>query len=348
MFSLDQYRAVREAAGVVDRSGRGKIALSGADRAEYLQGLLTNDITALGAGTGCYAAYLTPQGRMIADLRVLHLGATLLLDVHPSVKDALLERFEQLIFTEDVQVADWTEAWALYGVHGPRAAATVAAALASSESTRESAPTAEQLAAYAEHQNGRWRFHGATVIVARSNDFGETGFDLYAEAGCAGSLHETLKARGAVDVSPETANVLRVETGRPEFRVDMDEETIPLEAGIEDRAVSFTKGCYVGQEVIIRILHRGHGRVARKLVGLTIDTNRTDRPSAPRAGAAVYGAEKEVGRVTSAVFSQALGKPIALGYVQRDFVAPGSAVQVEDGSGRSSAIVTALPFVKPG
>ena len=132
--------------------------------------------------------------------------------------------------------------------------------------------------------------------------------------------------------------MLRVEAGVPLFHRDMDEETIPLEAGIESRAISLTKGCYVGQEVIIRVLHRGHGRVARKLVGLKIDGE-----AVPAAGAAVMNGDRAVGEVTTGVHSPALGGPIALAYVQRDFIAPGTVLSV-NGAG---ATVTALPFVQP-
>jgi folate-binding protein YgfZ len=131
--------------------------------------------------------------------------------------------------------------------------------------------------------------------------------------------------------------VVRVESGRPLFGRDMDEHTIPLEAGIEDRAISFTKGCYVGQEVIVRVLHRGGGRVARRLVGLTLDR---EAPS----GAPLLADTREMGRLTSVVRSPAIGGPIALGYVGRDFTEPGTRVEIGDGG---SAIVTTLPFVQP-
>jgi folate-binding protein YgfZ len=127
-----------------------------------------------------------------------------------------------------------------------------------------------------------------------------------------------------------------VESGMPLFGRDMDEETIPLEAGIESRAISFTKGCYVGQEVIIRVLHRGHGRVARRLVGLTLDGDRV-----PEAGAAIRSGDREIGHVTSSSASPALQRPIALAYLHRDFLEPGTAVTVGD----QNATVAALPFV---
>jgi folate-binding protein YgfZ len=138
-----------------------------------------------------------------------------------------------------------------------------------------------------------------------------------------------------VDIDAATADVLRIEAGVPRFHRDMDEETIPLEAGIESRAISLTKGCYVGQEVIIRVLHRGHGRVARKLVGLTLQDG-----DPPASGAIVQSEGRDIGRVTSSAESPALDRPIALAYVQRDFVTPGTRLTVNG----SPAEVTSLPF----
>ena len=146
----------------------------------------------------------------------------------------------------------------------------------------------------------------------------------------------SLERAGAVDVGNGTLETIRIESGVPKFHQDMDEETIPLEAGLESNAISFSKGCYVGQEVIIRVMHRGHGRVARKLVGITIDSG------AVAVGAAVQAGGHDVGEVTSVVYSPALQKHIALGYVQRDYVEPGTKVSV----GGSPAAVTKLPFVQ--
>jgi folate-binding protein YgfZ len=155
------------------------------------------------------------------------------------------------------------------------------------------------------------------------------------------ALTSALRDAGALDVNPETANVSRVEAGRPVFGIDMDEDTIPLEAGIEGRAISMTKGCYVGQEIIIRVLHRGHGRVARRLVGLALDAY----SPVPERGSTIRAAERDIGRITSAVFSPALGHPIALGYVHRDFTAPSTPVAVITAKGELPAVVTGLPFI---
>jgi tRNA-modifying protein YgfZ len=328
------YDALKNAAGFLDRSDCGRLVLTGADRVDYLHGILTNDIAALQPGDGCYAAYLTPQGRMICDMQVLNLGDMVLLVVPAGVKDAVRARLEQFIITEDVQVEDRTGQWQQIGVYGPQAAAILAAALAEGRAEGEPAAPAPLLASWRDHASARWDFQGDPVIVARNDELRVPGFDLFV-ASRAGDLRQALAAAGATPAEAAGAEVLRVEAGTPRFGVDMDQETIPLEAGIEDRAISFTKGCYVGQEVVIRILHRGQGRIAKKLVGLVFGDQ-----VVPERGTKVSSGDREAGVVTSAVLSPTLGCAIALGYVQRDFKEPGTEVQV----GGRQAVVSALPF----
>ncbi len=325
----DAYEAVRHRAGLIGREDRGRLVVSGPDRASYLQGLLTNDIVALRAGEGCYTAYLTAQGRMIADLLAYELGDVILATMSRDVTGAVLARLNQFIFAEDVALGDVTETFEQFAVVGPAAAAAIAPMLAD--------VTAAALAALPVHGNVRASYLDQPVIVARSDDTGERGFDLFVERRHGRALREALLAAGVSAVDPATAAAVRIEAGVPVFHRDMDEETIPLEAGIESRAISLTKGCYVGQEVIIRVLHRGHGRVARRLVGLTMDGLST-----PPSGSEVKSGDRVIGRVTSAALSPALERPIALAYLQRDFVDPGTAVTVED----ARATVTALPFVR--
>ncbi len=329
MFSLEQYNALRQRAGIVDRTSRGRILLKGQDRRSYLQGLLTNDIAALTAGTGCYAALLTPQGRMIADMRVLETGDDILIDLPGAVSDAVRDRLSQFVFSEDVEVGDLTTSQAQLGLYGPAAPRVIAGVASADEGVLESMP------AFA---NARHSLAGTAALVVRSDEIGIRGFDLFLDAGAKDRLRDALRTAGAMDVDNEAAELCRVEAGRPAFGIDMETDTIPLEAGIEDRAISLTKGCYVGQEIIIRVLHRGHGRVARRLVGLTLE------PSAPvpARGAPIASGDREVGSVTSAVVSPALGRPIALGYVHRDFSEPGTQVRV---GADAAAIVTKLPFV---
>jgi folate-binding protein YgfZ len=329
--SADAYDAARHRAAWLPRDHFGRIVVSGADRASYLQGLLTNDVGSLKAGQGCYAAYLTAQGRMIADLHAYELGDVLLLTMALPVKDGkdgVLSKFDQFIFSEDVQLGDVTESFAQVAIVGPHAARIVSAAVPDlSEDTLKALP---------EHGNVRAQYAGSPAIVTRVTDTGEPGYDLFVDRGQAEALAAAVAAAGALPMDVATAEAIRIEAGVPRFLRDMDDETIPLEAGIESRAISFTKGCYVGQEVIIRVMHRGHGRVARKLVGLTIDGDRV-----PASGAAIHAGDREIGHVTSSALSPALKRPIALGYVHRDFIEPGTTVTVDG----ANATVTSLPFV---
>jgi tRNA-modifying protein YgfZ len=328
MVSAQSYTAARQHSVVLDRSERACIAVSGADRASYLQGLLTNDIAALKGGQGCYSAYLTPQGRMIADLFVYELGDAMLLTVPRQEKDLVLKKLDQFVFNEDVQLGDVTETFSAVAVVGPESARIVSTLVTG---------TADDLTAWPPHANHRVEFEGRSAILTRVVDTGEPGYDIYVERDQIDHLRLALAAAGTVDADLETAEALRIEGGVPKFNRDMDRETIPLEAGIESLAISFSKGCYVGQEVIIRVLHRGHGRVARKLVGLVLDGE-----SPPPAGTAVAAGAREIGDVRSSVMSPALTCPIALAYLHRDFLTPGTRVSVAG----HNATVTELPFVK--
>ena len=234
MFSLDGYRALRTDGGVVRRTDRGVLTITGADRAAWLQGLVTNDVASLAPGETRYAAYLTPQGRMITDLNVISRADRLLLDVPAPLAASLRERLDGLIFAEDAQVLDSSATLEVWSSIGPNDGAII------------------------------------DVIVEAGQPHGVS----YPE------------------INLDTFEVVRIERGIPRFLADMDTETIPLEAGIEDRAISFTKGCYVGQEVIVRVTHRGGGRVAKKLVRWKAD------PSAavvPLAGARIFSEARDIG-----------------------------------------------------
>jgi tRNA-modifying protein YgfZ len=325
------YQSAREHAAIIDRSARGRIVVSGADRASYLHGLLTNDIKVLKPQQGCYAAYLTAQGRMVSDLFVYELGDVMLLTLPRSTKDLVLGKLDQFVFSEDVRLGDVTEGFAEIGIVGPESPAALGQVLAG--------VPADALAGLAEHGNLRAAFAGDSAIVTRISDPGEPGFDVYVDRGQRDAFRAALRAVVPAELDEASAEAIRIESGIPRFGVDMDEQTIPLEAGIESRAISFDKGCYVGQEVIARILHRGHGRIVKRLVGLTLDA--TD-PAA--AGALVQVDGREVGRVTSSTWSPALDRPIALAYLHRDFTTAGTSVSV----GGVVAAVATLPFVNSG
>ena len=304
-FSLEQYRALNERSGFLLRDDRGRIGLRGTDRKSYLHGLLSNDILALEPGESTYATLLTPQGRMISDMRVFDLGDLLLMDLERPVVRQVVDHLGRFVITEDVAVEDMTSAWAQIGLYGP-ASSTVLTDLA-----------------------GRGL---VPLFVLASRDVGVAGVDLIVPDVDVASFLDALERAGSVRVDHSTVEVTRIEAGIPRFLVDMDATTIPLEAGIESRAISMTKGCYVGQEVIVRVLHRGGGRVARRLVSLTADGNaqRDDR---------ILAGDREAGRITSAADSPRYGKRLALGYLSRDFVEPGTALTVSTADGKVPAVV---------
>ncbi len=341
MFSLPQYRALREGAGLVNRSNRGRLRLTGQDRRDYLQGLLTNDIAALSAGTGCYACLLTAQGRMIADMYIVETGEAILMDLEAEVTARVGAHFEQFVFSEDVEVVDVSASLATLGIFGPLAADVLGRVFSAPDADPPISLTELTGLGVLASRTISWR--GAAMTVIGRDDLGELGFDLVVAAEHAESLARAVRDAGAVDVDSSVVEVRRIEQGRPIFGKDMTEDTIPLEAGIEDRAISLTKGCYVGQEIIIRVLHRGHGRVARRLVGLTLEPE----AAVPARGAAIRSGDREIGAVTSAALSPALGRPIAMGYVHRDFVEAGTAVVVLAADRSMPAVVTQLPFVSP-
>lgn len=308
MPPTDTYRALHEHAGFLERDDLGRLKLRGRDRRAYLQGILTNDVDALAAaGDGCYTALLTPQGRMISDMHVYELGTEVLVTLPRSLSTAIRDRFDQFIFSEDVQVEDVTDATSQFGIYGPAAHRAVSDLSISPQ-----------------------------PLILRSIDLGVEGFEVVAQRAQASEVEAAFLRLGVSRIDRDTADVIRVEAGVPKFLVDMTTETIPLEAGIEDRAISMTKGCYPGQEVIVRVLHRGGGRVAKKLVGLRLP----EGSAVPSVGDKLTSGEREIGAVTSAVWSPRHARPIALGYIHRDFIAPGTVVTV----GASTAEVSALPF----
>jgi folate-binding protein YgfZ len=305
-----QYRALREGAGVVDRSERGKLLARGPEAAEYLQGQLTNDIEALEPGEGCYAALLDRKGHMQADMRVLRLGPEeLWLDTEAIGKERVLRHLGMYKVGRDVELADESAEHAILSVIGPGAPEAVA--------------TGAQGEEYA---------HREIELGAPCRAVGtDLGMDLIVPASSATAVRDALSERGTAEVSEAAAEVLRVERGRPRYGAEMSEATIPAEAGINDRAVSFTKGCYIGQETVSRLHYKG--KPNRHLRGL--------RLSAPaRAGDVIRLGDREVGHIGTACISPALG-PIALAIVRRE-ASPGDRVAVGDGD--TVADLIELPF----
>ena len=311
----------------------------------YLQGLLTNDIQGLAPGTGCYAAWLSPQGRMLTDMHVLQSEGLILLDVPADLAAATIARLDQFLFSEDVRIESLEEAMTSVWVHGPEAAAVLTRVVSGFGATGvESGLGAtgvesgfSRIPDWANYEHHTATFDGNPVSVARIDQLGVPGYCVFLPRGVGESFTAAAVAKGARVVPAEAILAARIEAGYPVFGIDMTDDTIPLEAGIEERAISFTKGCFVGQEVVIRVLHRGGGRVARRLVGFKLEA-----PSSaghPVRGAKVFAGEREIGVLTSAAISPTLG-PIALGYVHRDFTTAGTTVLVDG----HPATVAGLPM----
>ena len=317
-FDLE-YRALHGEAVWTDRSARdARLEVRGPDAAEWLQGLLTQDVKGLQSGAGTYAAYLTPQGRMIADVRVFHRGEAFVLETVASARGTLLSRLDQFVIMEDVTVSDVTESLGCLTVIGPAAAAVTSACTG-----------VESNALTALAEDAHLPSHLPGGFVAASRNFGVPAFDLFAPPQAFMTWREVLRTQipAAGDRLLETA---RIEAGRPRFGVDMHDDTIPLEAGLQSRAISFDKGCYVGQEVVIRILHRGQGRVARRLVW--VEQAPKDSTSAVwEAGQTVHLSDKPVGVVSSGCWSPARGGLLGIALLHRDATEPGTVVRIGDG-----------------
>jgi folate-binding protein YgfZ len=286
---------------VVDRSERGKLALTGSEAKEFLHGQVTNDIVGLTPGHGCYAAFLTHKGKMLGDLRVFDLGDELLLDCERVALQELFNMIRRYKLGRDVELHKRTVEMALLSVIGA---------------------DAPRLAGDAEHSNARVELGGVSAIAVTT----DVGTDLF----CAASDRDALRA--ALDFPDGTeadAEVVRVEHGRPRYGVDLDESVIPQEAGLNERAVSFTKGCYVGQETVARLHYRG--KPNRRLLGL-----RLSEPAEP--GTELRLGEKVVGRLGSVVVSPEHG-PIGLALIRRE-AAVGDTV-VADGA---TGLLVDVPF----
>jgi folate-binding protein YgfZ len=304
-----QYRQLREECGVLVRE-RGVIAVTGPDGAEYLQGQVTNDVEALEVGEGQYAALLDRKGHMQTDLRILRVGAEeIQVDLEPAPKDQALRHLTMYSVGRDVAVADATAERALLSLIGPRAA-EVAATPPLPEFANESTTIA-----------------GIPARAVGTRD----GIDLFCAAEDRDRLLAAVTEAGAVEVTPEAVEIVRVEAGVPRFGAEMDAGTMPAEASIVEDAVSFTKGCYIGQETVARLHYKG--KPNKHLRGLKLS-------AAAAPGAALRLGEKEVGTLGGAVVSPALG-PIGLAIVRRE-AEPGAELTVgEDGV---TAEVVALPF----
>lgn len=323
-----QYRTTRSGALAVRLTDLGWLRFDGADRLSFLQALLTNDVEAIEAHGGAYGLYLTPQGRVIADLVLLHRGDHVLAGVPAAIAGELAAAFDRVIFAEDVQVADVTASLVTTSIVGARAAEIVSSAVGVDRDA------IARLEPWSQVEAGG-SFSG--VVAVRADPDAHDRFQIVAPVSLEQSVQDGLRRAGAELGSPQLLEALRIDAARPKFGVDMTTETIPLEAGLLERAISQTKGCYVGQEVIIRVLHRGGGRVAKRLVQITATE---ESAIAPVPGAKLLIGGADAGSVTSSAWSPEAGRARALAYVRREHAEAGTAVvaQWSDEAGCNHAL----------
>ncbi|HEX5835229.1 MAG TPA: glycine cleavage T C-terminal barrel domain-containing protein [Pyrinomonadaceae bacterium] len=303
---MREYAAVRDGgAGLIDLSARARISVSGSEAVMFLNGLITNDIKTLGENQWMQAAFPNVQGRLLAAVRVMRRGQDFLLDTEAATHEKVLKLIERFTLAGDFKVADITPETALISLQGRRAAEIIE----------------------------RTSLEEVTVLPATHT--AEKGFDLIVSADRKPGLWQTLIDNGATGVSERVEEILRIEAGIGRYGRDMDESNVVTETNLDD-AVSYTKGCYVGQEIIVRIKHRGH--VAKKLTGLRFDTDQHIE-----AGSVIKSTgDKEIGRVTSATFSPKLQTTIGLGYVRYEHLTPGTPIVVNN----AGAITHELPLVR--
>ncbi|MDQ3817315.1 MAG: aminomethyltransferase family protein [Acidobacteriota bacterium] len=323
-----EYETVRGGgAGVIDLSSRGRVEVAGSEAEQFLNGLITNDVKALEVNGWMHAAFPNVQGRLVAATRVLRLSKDrFLFDTESSTHASVLKTLERFTLAGDFRVTDLTSELAHISVQGRASAQVVRGALVEEAARVERSRVGELV----------WREQALRLI--RATHTAEKGFDLFVDAEGASSLWDALVAAGARPVGFDALDILRIEAGIPRYGADVNETNVVLEA-VSDDAVSFTKGCYIGQEIIARIRWRGH--VAKRLAGLSFDEE-----GEVRGGDKVITGDKEIGRVTSATFSPLLNRHIALSVIKYDYLAPGTAARVISAERELAARVAELPFVR--
>jgi aminomethyltransferase len=299
------YEALRRGAAWMNLSARGRIAVRGRDRARLLHNLTSNDIKKLGAGSGCYAFLLSPQGRIQADLILLACDDHILLDTEPELREKIAQHIRRYIVADQVELEDVTAATCAIALEGPESALVL-------EKAGGATPGGD-------YQHLPWREAG-DATTARISLTGQPGFRIYAAASAADEIIRRLALAGAQPATEEDARLVRLENGRPRYCEDIRDTSLPQETG-QMHAVSFTKGCYLGQEIVERIRAQGH--VNRKLVQLRLD-------SVAPAGAKLTADGAEAGEITSSIYSPAQGNAVALAYVRANYAAPGQALAAGD------------------
>ncbi len=300
---MKSYEALRTAAAWIDLSARGKIRVTGEDRARLLHAMTTNDIQHMQPGDGLYAFFLNAQGRILADAYIYHLGESFLLDTEPEAAGKVLQHLDKYIIADDVTLEDQTAIWKAIGIEGPASAEAVGAL---------GLPVPVLDYHVAAFDNG---------FMARTAATGPLGFRVFVPVAELAGLIEKLAAAGIPEADPEAARTVRLENGRPRYGDDITERYLTQETQ-QMHAVSFTKGCYLGQEIVERV--RSRAQVHRHLMPVRIRS--TDPPA---AGTKLKSNGKDAAEITSAAYSPALGEVVALAYVRTDYQAPKTELTVD-------------------
>jgi folate-binding protein YgfZ len=325
-----EYDAIRGGVAVIDFSTAGKLQISGKNSVQFLNGLISNDVNSLKPGEGVLAAFPTVQGKLLALSRIYKLSEYLLLELDVINREKIFKNLSRFVPAGEFFVTDVSDQFALFSLQGPRAPELVEALTGH--------PSDEK-----QYKIGEWQIAGAQVFIASHNRCGEAGFDVFVPAESSQKVYKTILERGVIfgarRVGAGAFEIARIEAGVPREGVDAGEDYIILESELES-AVSYTKGCYLGQEIIARIHWRGEP--AKRLRGLLIDADQQPQP-----GAELFDDEgKKVGEITSSARSFALDRFIALGYVHRYYLTLGTEFALKQGGadiGRAELVE--LPFI---
>jgi len=305
------YRAAKERAAITDLDSFGILKLTGSDRVSWLQGMTTNDVEKLASGSGCYAAHLTPQGKIVAQMHVFKDNDALWLSLERAAIPGLLTAFDRLLIMEDAQIANVSDQYSILGLLGPQAGDALGSWLGAPLNLQD----------LYSHR----RLDECRIVVS------QLGYDVWVPREQVDTVLRFFADHGMTAIDHGTWDVLRTEAGIPVYGVDIDETTTLPELG--EKGISYDKGCYIGQEVVAKVKYIGH--VNRRFVGLLISGNELPEMKSP-----IRKGGREVGYITTALFSLGLNRPIALGFVGRSAYANGNEVEVATGT----ATITDLPF----
>src|SRR5579863_2244610 len=321
----DEYRAAREAVAIFDTNWHTIVELTGPDRVRYLNAIVSGDVKTLGEGRGILALLLTPQGHILAELEIYALQEKLLVLLHASVRERTIATLDKFIIMDDVTLSDVTEQFGSFAIEGPRAGTVVAEACGLA------------LEGFSEHAFAEVEIDGVACHLIRHSHFGLPGAEIIAPREHLGPLWKNLRAsvvaqHGAA-IGMRAVNSLRLEAGIPWFPDDFNDTVIPHEAALEATHISFTKGCYTGQEIVERV--RSRGQVNRRRVQLKFSVAEPPAPLTRLYASDSAGSRpeaKEVGIVTSSAFSPAANTAIGMAYVRREHNSPGTILDISRGT----------------